>query len=582
LWNIARTAAEIAEHLDVELGGSENGLVAYYSFNEGSGNMAHDQSTPASNPDTNRHHAHLLGHPKEMWHHDELLSAFTNSKQYCKHCHIAYTAPAQLLMTDSKYETTPVRFDISPSQGPIHGGTVVTISGRGFLDSPYLHCRFQGAVSRQGGQGQGTGLVQAEHISSTEIRCISPAHTVVGEVALFVTNDGETFNLDPQIFEYSTIVPIIHGITVEAGPLTGHAATYCPVRTPLVGGTTITIHGRNFMQSDTTKLLRFRMGEMPALPVHDFINSTTILIQTPPLHSRFWGDTRFADTSTGAANFQSDAHATPESYAYASPFPMREMRSGSSAQNDFNLDPAYPFWGQGKPFDCSRDAPGSTCSRPAFTVRVTNDGGRQWSNFPPYRTSQNTQQKLLSRSNCVLYSDLIVSPDGDDETGDGTLTRPFETLIKAATWAHGEGDRILLFQGSYAVSQLHEILLSPKKLTVYQDVPLRSDQGGVLGKPLLELCKCRDTVRGKSLCKCEQSLGQPFIQNMNTFQQRQHSDHDESSREHPSQHPGIAAMSSMLQANGHIDGLAGEVQIDIPEALVHTDFMSNVDTSLDE
>merc|ERR1719420_960280 len=122
------------------------------------------------------------------------------------------------------------------------------------------------------------------------------------------------------------------------------------------------------------------------------------------------------------------------------------------------MDHSYPIWGQGKPFDCSRDEPGVTCYRPAFTVRVTNDGGRTWSGFPPYETSNNTMGVLTKRTNCILYSDLVVSPEGDDVDGDGTFTRPFHSLFKAAEWAHGEGDRILIFKGTHPTAHLQEVL----------------------------------------------------------------------------------------------------------------------------
>ena len=49
IWNRALSAAEINANRDVELTGTETGLVAYYRFNEGSGQTAADEgATPAN------------------------------------------------------------------------------------------------------------------------------------------------------------------------------------------------------------------------------------------------------------------------------------------------------------------------------------------------------------------------------------------------------------------------------------------------------------------------------------------------------------------------------------------------------
>ena len=56
LWNIARTQDEIASSMDISLNGNEPGLVAYYNFNEGSGNQIIDQTE-------NNHNGTLNGNP---------------------------------------------------------------------------------------------------------------------------------------------------------------------------------------------------------------------------------------------------------------------------------------------------------------------------------------------------------------------------------------------------------------------------------------------------------------------------------------------------------------------------------------
>jgi hypothetical protein len=56
LWNVARTQTEIQENMMNELTGSENGLAAYWQFNEGQGSIANDSSQ-------NNNQGTLFGNP---------------------------------------------------------------------------------------------------------------------------------------------------------------------------------------------------------------------------------------------------------------------------------------------------------------------------------------------------------------------------------------------------------------------------------------------------------------------------------------------------------------------------------------
>ena len=56
IWNIAREQADIAADMNSTLSGNENGLVAYYHFNEGEGNTLYDQTG-------NGHDGLLIGDP---------------------------------------------------------------------------------------------------------------------------------------------------------------------------------------------------------------------------------------------------------------------------------------------------------------------------------------------------------------------------------------------------------------------------------------------------------------------------------------------------------------------------------------
>jgi len=596
LWRTARTQAEIQANMDIELAGNELGLAAYYNFNEGEGVMAYDSSVTTTSPDENQNNLHLLGNPATMWQYSNMIPSFTDSATYCPHCSILYTPVPQTQAPDFRYEPETMPFGIEPSIGPILGGTIITIRGRGFVNSDLLWSRWQGIAPLQGGQGQGTGFIKPEFISSKEVRLISPPHARLGLTDIFFTNDGENFNLDPVQFKYSDILPVIHSISVEPGPLVGHPGSYCAVRTPLTGGTTITIHGENFLQMDNSKMGYFRMGEMPMIPIHKRIDDNTILIKTPSLHTRFWGDPQF-NNPDGSSNVFPDAFVMPRPYGRADPYSYGGDEALSKAI--YGMDDRYDPWGSGMPFDCSRDAPGSRCYRPVFTLRLTLDEGRHWSYLPQYTTmyhnnSENTWGVLTNRSNCVFYSDLIVSPDGDDDLGEGTYTRPFKSLLKAAEWAHGENDRIHLFAATRPTSELQQLMMLPKKLTIIQDPPLRTDQSAGVGGRGRRLCKCKDAagtsgnpLPGKTLCECEHETSQSYFQDSQADSGA--SDYDEMARSTRDYTAGTANMGAYFVANGGHDhqliendrGLTGGVQVDLPDSIAHGDYMGAVDSDSD-
>ena len=128
---------------------------------------------------------------------------------------------------------------------------------------------------------------------------------------------------------------------------------------------------------------------------------------------------------------------------------------------------------------------------------------------------------------------------------------------------------------------LRELMHLPKKLTVFQDEPLRTDQGGTMGASLPKLCKCRTALEsqesGKTLCSCGQSEGLPYFQQQNTPQQWQHSDADQMGGYDLDQHSG-AQFGATLQQNDHIHGALGELQLEMPEHVAHADYMGIVDS----
>jgi len=584
IWKSVRTEAELQVNMDIELGGTEPGLLAYFNFNEGKGNMAYDTGTKGTRPENNNHNLHLLGYPADMWRYDPLVPSFTDSAKYCPHCSILYTIqPETVAPPDQRFEQKYTEFKIEPSYGPILGGTLITIHGRGFMDSDRLWSRWQGIAPLQGGQGQGAGFIKPEFIDSNRVRLVTPAHSLLGPVDIFFTNDGEYFNLQPIQFNYTKTKAIIHRMSVAPVEGAGHRATYCEIRTPMSGGTTITVHGENFMQTEVSKLCYFRLGELPMMPCEKYVDENHVLIKTPPLHSQFYGDEDFVDVD-GQNTHPHDAAVAPRTYYREAPYPMQEMRANSKSKNTNSMDPRYPIWGQGKPFDCSRDKPGTTCYRPVFTIRLTMDGGRNWAYLPQYTTTiEDNTGTLRNRTHCIFYSDLIVGPHGDDDMGDGTLTRPFKSLMKAAEWAHAENDRILVFTGAYKTSELQQVMMLPKRLTIYQEEPLRTDQS-FYGKPMHRMCKCKDQgedLRGKTLCSCEHGNGLSFFQQGQLDSQLR--DYDEMAHSARDISMGTADLGAYMIANGgHGDSsFIGQSRTDFPDSLAHGDFLGAVDPDAD-
>jgi len=61
--------------------------------------------------------------------------------------------------------------------------------------------------------------------------------------------------------------------------------------------------------------------------------------------------------------------------------------------------------------------------------------------------------------------------DGNDEKGDGTFTKPYETLWGAMARAEPRGDRIVLRPGEYAEEQLLAASASNKDVQIVHDQP---------------------------------------------------------------------------------------------------------------
>lgn len=141
---------------------------------------------------------------------------------------------------------------ISPPLGPTGGGTLVSISGEGFVFSPDLMVRF------------GVADVQATFVSSSQLQCVTPGQLTPENVQVSVATDGVSFDGDSDaVFTYT---PPVYIYFVE--PAWGFRG----------GGTTIVLHGKGFTN---TAELACSFGESNISSVATFTSSTSISCAVP-------------------------------------------------------------------------------------------------------------------------------------------------------------------------------------------------------------------------------------------------------------------------------------------------------------
>jgi hypothetical protein len=157
---------------------------------------------------------------------------------------------ASSVLLSSSSTPAPTVTSISPNSGTINGGTVVSITGTGFLG---------GATVSVGGSAA-TGVTV---VNSTSITATTPAHAA-GTVNVIVTNSDTQSGTLTQGFTYTTVsnpAPTLTGIS----PASGAAA----------GGTAVTITGSGFLAGATVSL-----GGTQATGV-TVMSSTSITAITP-------------------------------------------------------------------------------------------------------------------------------------------------------------------------------------------------------------------------------------------------------------------------------------------------------------
>ena len=121
------------------------------------------------------------------------------------------------------YEPAPTLTKVTPSFGKTAGGTVVTLTGTGFVT---------GSTTVTFGSGNHGTTVHVSGTTSLSVK--APGHTAA-TVTVSVTTPGGTSGVKPFVYEP---VPTLSAVTPGAGPT--------------AGGTTITLTGTGFVSGATT------------------------------------------------------------------------------------------------------------------------------------------------------------------------------------------------------------------------------------------------------------------------------------------------------------------------------------------
>jgi hypothetical protein len=178
------------------------------------------------------------------------------------------TSAANPLGDHFTYDPIPTVTAVSPSAGPLGGGTGVTITGTGFV---------AGATVSFGGSA-GTGVVVN---SATSISATSPSHAA-GTVDVTVTTPGGTSAANPPGDQFTyDVVPTVSSVSPSSGPA--------------AGGTGVTITGTGFVAGATVSF-----GGTAATGV--VVNSATSISATSPAGAGTVDVTVTTPGGTSAAN----------------------------------------------------------------------------------------------------------------------------------------------------------------------------------------------------------------------------------------------------------------------------------------
>ena len=197
---------------------------------------------------------------------------------------------------DFTYEVAPTVSAISPIAGPLAGGTVVTVTGTGFVGASAV--MFGGTA----------GTITA--VSATQVSATSPAATVAGVVDVTViTSGGPNVTGPADQFAYQA-VPTVSAVN----PLSG----------PLAGRSTVTITGTGLLGTSSVKF-----GTQAATSYS--VVSATQVTATSPAEPAGTGDVTVATSSGTSVTSTADDFTYEVAPAVTSVSPLSGPLAGDSS-----------------------------------------------------------------------------------------------------------------------------------------------------------------------------------------------------------------------------------------------------------
>ena len=142
---------------------------------------------------------------------------------------------------------------LSPQQGSVSGGEVITISGSGFIDTTTVQV--------------GNGNCEIQSVTEAEITCVTSRHAP-GEYPIVVVTPGKGFAEIPEEYSKFEYVLVVHSIF----PLIGSVA----------GGTHVVIAGQGF-GSDASRAVVTVQGRLCRVTS---MNDTHVICETGDIFQR--------------------------------------------------------------------------------------------------------------------------------------------------------------------------------------------------------------------------------------------------------------------------------------------------------
>jgi hypothetical protein len=162
---------------------------------------------------------------------------------------------------------------LDPAQGPLSGGTVVSVYGTGFIDSSMLACSV-GSVSSD----------VVAYKNSTLLTCETPQFNDTGPFPLEISTNNKDFSSSGINFTYYDD-PTVSSVSPTLGPMQG--------------GTVVDVVGSSFLDIPTMQC-RFNRTVVDAT----FVSSTLVRCTTPTLNS---SGTFLVSTTTNGRHWTSNS-----------------------------------------------------------------------------------------------------------------------------------------------------------------------------------------------------------------------------------------------------------------------------------